>query len=130
MNLLDTNTLVYYFKGMGNVATRLLATPPSKVAVSTITLYEIDLGLEKSGTARKRRKLLAELEAAVHVIPFGRSEATAAARIRAALEHAGIPIGPLDNLIAGTAIATGATLVTHNQAEFSRVPGLKLVDWF
>ena len=41
-----------------------------------------------------------------------------------------MPIGPLDNLIAGTAIAAGARLVTHNRSEFGRVPGLRIVDWF
>jgi tRNA(fMet)-specific endonuclease VapC len=130
MHLLDTNTLIYYFKGLGRVAERLLATPPTEVAVSTITLYEIDVGLEKLREARTRRKLLAELERVVHVLSFGRREAQEAARIRAALEKKGTPIGPLDNLIAGIALAAGATLVTHNHKEFSRVPRLTIVDWF
>ena len=46
------------------------------------------------------------------------------------LSKAGTPIGPIDTLIAGTALAHNATLVTHNTAEFSRVDGLVIVDWF
>jgi tRNA(fMet)-specific endonuclease VapC len=129
MHLLDTNTLIYYFKGIGRVAERLLATPPTEVAVSTITLYELEVGLEKRRASRSRRNLLAEFERVVHVLPFGRREAQEAARIRAALEKRGMPIGPLDNLIAGVALAAGATLVTHNQEEFARIPRLNIVDW-
>jgi tRNA(fMet)-specific endonuclease VapC len=46
------------------------------------------------------------------------------------LERQGQPIGPFDGLIAGTALAEKATLVTHNTREFSRVQGLQVVDWF
>jgi predicted nucleic acid-binding protein len=63
-------------------------------------------------------------------LPFEREAALAAARIRAQLEQQGTPIGSLDVLIAGTAIALQATLVTHNVREFSRVPGLAIVDWY
>jgi tRNA(fMet)-specific endonuclease VapC len=50
--------------------------------------------------------------------------------IRRDLEEAGTPIGTLDTLIAATAVANRATLVTHNTREFSRIPDLALDDWF
>lgn len=50
-------------------------------------------------------------------------------RIRAYLEKLGTPIGPVDMLIAAIALANDLVMVTHNTAEFSRVPGLKLEDW-
>lgn len=53
----------------------------------------------------------------------------AAASIRSELEQQGRAIGPLDVLIAGTAVSRGAGLVTNNAAEFSRVPGLRVLDW-
>jgi predicted nucleic acid-binding protein len=53
----------------------------------------------------------------------------AAAGIRVELEKRGLTIGPLDMLIAGTAVSRGAALVTNNAAEFSRVPGLRVLDW-
>jgi len=66
----------------------------------------------------------------MHILPFGEEEAKVAARIRAQLEQAGMSIGPLDTLIAGTALHHGATLVTHNTDEFKRVPGLQIEDWY
>jgi tRNA(fMet)-specific endonuclease VapC len=72
--------------------------------------------------------LEAGLEHIRHV-PFDSAAAMAAASIRVALEKRGSTIGPLDLLIAGTAASRGAALVTNNAAEFSRVPGLRVLDW-
>lgn len=93
-------------------------------------VYESELGILKSGAAKTRRRQFGELLEAVTVLPFARAEAQTAARVRAELERRGTPIGPLDLLIAGTALAHGATLVTRNTAEFSRVPGLALENWY
>jgi tRNA(fMet)-specific endonuclease VapC len=56
--------------------------------------------------------------------------AMSAATIRAQLEQQGTPIGPMDILIAGTAVSLQATLVTHNVREFSRISGLAIADWY
>lgn len=64
------------------------------------------------------------------MVPFDSNAALTAAKIRAQLEQLGTPIGPMDILIAGAALALQATLVTHNIKEFSRVPGLALIDWY
>lgn len=130
MFLLDTNTLIYFFKGQGRVAEHLLATPPAKVAISAVSLYEIEVGIAKSAQPARRRKQLDAFLEVVSVLPFDDTAARAAARVRAELERRGRPIGPLDNLIAGTALAHRATLVTRNRAEFARLPGLALVDWY
>jgi len=127
---LDTNTLIYFFKGMGRVGERLLACPPQEIAIPAITLYELETGLAKSAEPEKRRRQLSQMLAAVKVLPFGAAEARQAAQIRAALEQQGTPIGPYDTLIGATALAWQATLVTHNTAEFSRVAGLQIVDWY
>ncbi|WP_019628309.1 type II toxin-antitoxin system VapC family toxin [Thioalkalivibrio sp. AKL10] len=127
---LDTNTLIYFFKGHGKVAENLLATAPSDVLVPAIVVYELETGIAKSSEPEKRQKQLAELLDVVTVLPFDRPTASHAARIRAHLEQQGTPIGPMDTLIAATALAYNATLVTHNVAEFQRVPSLPLTDWF
>jgi tRNA(fMet)-specific endonuclease VapC len=72
--------------------------------------------------------LEAGLEHIRHV-PFDSAAAMSAATIRVALEKQGLTIGPLDMLIAGTAVSRGAALVTNNAAQFSRVPGLRVLDW-
>ncbi len=130
MLALDTNTLIYYFKGTGRVADHLKAAAPRDVAIPAVVLYELMVGINRSTQPNVRRKHLRTLLQTIRILPFDESCAQAAADIRAQLEHAGKPIGPLDTLIAGTALAHSATLVTHNTGEFSRVPGLAVVDWF
>ena len=66
----------------------------------------------------------------VTLLSFDDKAAKEAADIRATLEAMGKPVGPIDNLIAGTARANGAILVTRNSDEFSRVDGLRLDDWY
>ncbi len=127
---LDTNTLIYFFKGHGQVAGNLLATPPAEVTIPAVVVYEIETGIAKSTDPNKRKGQLAELLNAVTVLPFDGDSARRAAHLRARLERQGTPIGPMDTLIAGTALAHNATLVTHNTAEFQRVPALQLTDWF
>ena len=108
MYILDTNTLIYFFKGMGNVAGNLLA---------------------ESTSPKKRKKQLEELCALVVVLTFGEEEARISAIIRASLEKKGTPIGPYDILIAGTALGKQGVLVTNNTKAFRRVPGLEIINW-
>jgi tRNA(fMet)-specific endonuclease VapC len=128
--VLDTNTLIYFFRGDGRVAERLLSTSPAHVAIPTVVLYELETGIAKSSDAAKRRGQLDQLLQLVVVLPFGAEEAKAAAALRARLESAGTPIGPIDTLIAGTAMAHRGVLVTRNVREFARVPGLAVEDWY
>ncbi len=128
--VLDTNTVIYYFKGIGQVPRRWLTESPAHLAIPTIVVYELQVGIAKSLSPMKRLQQLDILLDTIQVIPFGRKEAAVAARIRANLEQAGTPIGPTDILIAGTALAYNATLVTHNVKEFSRVSQLKIEDWY
>lgn len=130
MWLLDTNTLIYFFRGQGRVAERLLALPPGDIVIPTLVLYELYTGIAKSTQPQKRRKQLQALSEVVQILPFDDNCARAAADIRTRLEKKGQPIGPIDTLIAGCALACQHTLVTHNQQEFKRVRGLKLADWY
>ncbi len=130
MFVLDSNTVVYFFQGKGRVAENLLRTPPRDVALPAVVAYELEVGTAKLGASKKRRRLLDQLVDDLTVLPFGVEEARAGARIRVELERAGMKIGPLDNLIAATALRHNATLVTHNLDEFGRVRGLDVCDWF
>lgn len=130
MFVLDTNTVIHFFKGAGNVAARLLATPPSQVGVPAVVAYELETGLAKCGYPIRRVQELTLFLSAVSLLPFGMAEARAAAGARARLEARGTPIGPVDVLIAGTALARGAVLVTRNVGEFSRVFGLAVESWY
>lgn len=131
MLALDTNTISYYFRGDPAVVPRLQATPPTQLAVPAIVAYELRYGLLRlpPEAARSRLTALDTLLAAMHTLPFDAACAQTAAALRAHLEALGTPIGPHDLLIAATALRHGATLVTRNTREFSRVAGLALVDW-
>lgn len=130
MYVLDTNTLIYFFKGMGNVSQRLLAVSPQDIGIPSVVVYELEYGIAKSTSPKKRQKQLEELISLVNVLPFNELEAKKSADIRAKLEKHGTPIGPCDTLIAGTALAVNGILVTNNTKEFKRVKHLKLENWF
>lgn len=130
MYVLDTNTLIYYFKGQGKVVQNLAKVSPQEIGISTIVLFELQVGIAKSTSPAKRTEQLDQLLSRVNLVPFDRDAAVAAATIRAQLEQQGTPIGPMDVLIAGTAVALQGTLVTHNVKEFSRVSGLAIADWY
>jgi tRNA(fMet)-specific endonuclease VapC len=130
MYVLDTNILIYFFKGLGNVPQRLLSVSPKEIGVPAVVIYELEYGVARSSSPRKRQQQLAQLCALVHVLPFGRAEAKLTADIRTQLQKKGTPIGPYDLLIAGTALSNNAVLVTNNIKEFSRVPKLRIENWF
>jgi len=127
---LDTSTLIYFFKGLGNVSSQMLTVAPGEIAVPAIVMFELEVGIGKSSSPRKRTTQLQEFISLVTIISFGQSEAKCAAGIRIKLERQGLSIGPYDILIAASALANNRTLVTHNTREFERVDGLKIEDWY
>ncbi len=130
MYILDTNTLIYYFKNQGQIAQNLVNVSPEEIGISTLVLFELQVGIAKSTSPAKRTQQLQQILNRVKLIPFDRNSAFTAATIRTQLEQQGTPIGPIDVLIAGTAVSLQGTLVTHNVKEFSRVSGLTIVDWY
>jgi tRNA(fMet)-specific endonuclease VapC len=130
MYVLDTNTLIYFFKGMGNVSSNVLMKPPGSIAIPAIVLFELEVGIAKSISPKKRRLQLERFTSVVKLLPLGQEEVKCAASIRADLERQGQPIGPYDVLIAGTTLAAGGILVTHNTSEFKRIKGLRIEDWY
>lgn len=128
--LLDTNTLIYYFKGLGNVKERLLVCQPSQIVLSSVVYYELQVGILKSTSPQKRIAQLAILKNQFSWVDFDEKSAEATAQIRVELERMGKPIGWYDVQIAGMTMANDLILVTHNTGEFGRVSGLKLEDWF
>jgi tRNA(fMet)-specific endonuclease VapC len=100
------------------------------IAVSSIVLYELWYGVARSARRRENaERLRVFLSGGIEVSAFDEEDARTAGDLRATLEGAGTPIGPYDLLIAAQALRTGATLVTANVAEFTRVPGLQWQDW-
>jgi tRNA(fMet)-specific endonuclease VapC len=126
---LDTNTVLDYFRGRGRVAATLLALPPSEIALPAIVAYEVWVGVLGSQNAKRRQAQYEQFLATVDILPFDATVGRRAAELRQALERRGEGIGPMDILIAATALVHNATLVTRNLREFGRVPGLQVLDW-
>ncbi len=130
MFALDSNAVIHALKGKGGVAERLLAVPPDQIVIPAVALYEIQVGIAASPQGSHRRRSFEALLGAVTIAPFDRAAADAATDIRLDLMQRGQLIGPMDILIAATALSRHLILVTHNTGEFSRVAGLRLTDWF
>lgn len=132
-HLLDTNTISYAFRGEGAVATQLAAIAPDRIGIPAPVLYESLAGIGRLARGARRTALegaLDRLVQATQIIAFDRRAAEFAAQIRVELERQGALIGSVDIQIAGIALANHATLVTRNRAEFSRVEGLQVADWY
>jgi len=127
--MLDTNLCLYAIKHRPpEVIAALRAHESAGLGLSSITVAELYFGAAKSGSARNL-SALEQFLAPLELADFDRSAAAAYGPLRAALEAAGTPIGPLDTQIAAHALALGVTLVSNNTREFARVPGLRLENW-
>ena len=128
--MLDTNICIYIIKRKPeNVINRLQKTPVAHIGISTITLSELEYGVMKSAKPERNKVALAEFLAPISIMAYDDDAAQHYGRIRAYLEKHGTPIGSLDTLIAAHARSLQCTLVTNNEAEFSRIPELKIANW-
>lgn len=128
--LLDTNICSYLIKKRPpEVLEQFRQHPPQDVAVSTVTLFELAFGVEKSQYRQRSQDALAKFIQPLNLLEMDRLAAIEAAVIRAELERKGMPIGPYDLLIAGLARSKNMTLVTNKTKEFERIDGLPLANW-
>jgi len=128
--LLDTNICIQIIRRKpSELLSRLTALPVGDIGLSTITVAELHVGVQKSRDPARNAEALTMFLLPLEIADFGYAAAEAYGRIRATLEAAGTPIGPLDTLIAGHAASLDVILVTDNVAEFSRVPGLRIENW-
>lgn len=130
MYLLDTNICIYFMKNAyPGLTQKLLSHSPSELAISSVTVFELEYGASKSNWGEKTREKMAMFLAPFNILPFDSDDAIVAGAIRAFLEKQGTRIGPYDVQLAAQSLSRGFTFVTHNTGEFSRVPDLKLEDW-
>jgi tRNA(fMet)-specific endonuclease VapC len=127
--LLDTDTCIYAIKGERSVLSKMSAKSPAAIFISVVTEGELRTGAEKSVAPVKARRAVDAFLMPLQLVDFTSEDAACYARIRAALEKEGTPIGPLDTLIAAQAVSRGHWLVTNNQREFQRVDGAVLENW-
>jgi len=128
--LLDTNICIYIIKRKPEtVLGQLKQKQGDGVAISAITLAELQHGVESSEYPEKNAVALRQMLAIMTVLPFDDLAATEYGKVRADLQRKGTPIGPMDTLIAAHARAAKLILVTNNLREFERVDELILENW-
>ncbi len=128
--LLDTNICIYLIKKRPpEVLEQFRQHPPQEVAVSIITFFELEYGVQKSQQTQRTQDALDRFFLPLTILDMDQPAAADAAAIRASLEKKGTPIGPYHLLIAGMARSRDMTLVTNNIKEFERIENLRLENW-
>ena len=128
--LLDTNICIYLIRRKPEIVLkRIQRLQVSDLGISSITLSELEYGVAKSRKRERNKLALTEFLTPIEIMPFDDMAAKHYGELRAYLESRGTPIGSLDTLIAAHAVSLQSTLVTNNESEFRRVPGLKIENW-
>ncbi len=128
--LLDTNICIYLIKQRPvEVIHKFLTFQTGAVGVSTLTVAELQFGVQRSDYPAQNQHALEHLLLSLVVVNFDMQAAELYGKIRTQLERGGTPIGSFDYLIAAHALSLDVTLVTNNTREFNRVPGLKVENW-
>jgi len=123
---LDTTILVAAERGRLDLDAVLNEHPEHDFAISTVTAAEICAGVERAcGSMRQKHEDFAERQFATFAaIDFTMPDARLWADLSAQLARKGTPIGALDLMIAATALCHDYGVITLNEDEFRRVPGL------
>lgn len=127
--MLDTNMCIYLMKNQPEeVGRRFAQCYVGDVVMSSITYAELEYGVIASDNPAEERINLASLVEDIQVIPFDTAAGAAYGPLRMATRD-GTKKDALDKLIAAHAVSLGVTVVTNNEKDFSRYPGLTLENW-
>jgi len=130
MYYLDTNTCIYFLNGRyESVKNHIASIPIDEMRIPSMVKAELLYGAYKSNRKKDTLDKVETFLSMFEIEAFSDEMAEVYAEIRAELDSKGTPIGPNDFVIAATVLSRGGTLVTHNVKEFSRVPGLNILDW-
>ena len=127
---LDTDISIYLIKKQPpSVLDKLRACQAGDVGISAVIVVELRYGASKSQRVQKNHEALDLFLAPLEILAFDESTAATYGEIRAKLEQAGRPIGPLDTPIAAHAMSLHVALATNNVAKFQQVAGLNVERW-
>ena len=128
--MLDTNICIHIIKKKPSTVLERFRSVLSKgICISSITLAELEYGVQHSSYPAKNEQALIRFLLPISVLPFGKDAASEYGIKRNDLQKRGTPIGPLDMLIAAHAKSENLVLVTNNTREFMRIADIKLEDW-
>ncbi|MEO8209721.1 MAG: type II toxin-antitoxin system VapC family toxin [bacterium] len=128
MYLIDTNIIIFLFKGRFDISKKINAKGKNNCFISEITLAELKYGAEKSDNFEFHRKVVDDFVREIQVLPIINGLDTYA-KEKTRLEKAGMKIDDFDLLIGATAIINNLILVTNNTSHLSRIENIKLEDW-
>ena len=126
--MLDTDISSYIIRRRPASLVEHFERHADAICLSVITAAELRFGVEKSKSA-KLADLVENYLERLSILDWTNAVTPHYARIRAALERLGKPIGNADLMIAAHAVSEGATVVTNNVRHFAHVPGLKVQEW-
>ena len=129
--LLDTNVISHLMQGRdAKLLARLTKLPVGQVAISSVTLAEIEYGIQRRGQPMALRNALTQVLLHMDVLPWDATAATSYGELCSGLEAQGINLSDFDMMIAAHAVALKATLVSRDKA-FANTPKqrLKLEVW-
>lgn len=128
MYQLDTNIIIFFFKGNANVTAKIKAIGLDNCCISEITIAELKFGAEKSTRPDFHRQIVAEFIGQIKVLPiFDVLDDFASEKTR--LQRAGTPIDDFDLLIGSTAIKHNIILVTNNISHLGKMNIARIEDW-
>lgn len=130
--MFDTDILIYFVNrkpGFEQIARRMSGRSPGELRLSAITLAELKFGIENGDFRAENRRALTEVLQLFQTDDLPSDAAQDFGEIKMALLRKGKTIGPYDMLIAAHARHIGAIVVTNNDREFRRVPGLSVQNW-
>lgn len=128
--LLDTNICIYLIKQKSeNLINKIKEFDIEELCISTITIAELEYGIQKSSYPERNRLALIEFLVPFKILDFNQEATLDYGEIRADLEKEGRIIGPMDLLIAAHARSNDLIVVTNNEKEFNRVKGLEVENW-
>ena len=129
--LLDTNVISHIMQGRdAKLLAKLSKLPIGQAAISSVTLAEIEYGIQRRGSPTKLRNALTQVMLHMDVLPWDAVAATCYGELCSSLETQGINLGDFDMMIAAHAVALKITLVSRDKA-FAHLPKqrLKLEVW-
>ena len=128
--LIDTNICIYIMNHRpAHVIEKFKQFHPGDIAVSTITVFELQYGVAKSVRRQDNQQRLNDFLAPFEILDYDETAARTCGDLRLILEKRGQPIGPFDLMIAAHALSQHLVLVTNNEKEVAYVENLKIENW-
>ena len=130
MYLLDTNICIYAINKKPDIVLNRIKKEIRKgIYISTLTVAELEYGVENSSRIESNRIALIKFLSIFNSLAFDDLDAIPYGRLKLKLRKTGSLIGPIDMLLAAQALSKGLIIVTNNTKEFERIDGLIIENW-